>query len=45
MTGSGNVTTPKSAIAYGTTPTMFIDKQPASDQGYIQDNSIMYNKL
>jgi hypothetical protein len=41
-TGFGNVTIPKSAVAYGMTPTIYIDNQPASNQGYTQDNNNYY---
>ena len=41
-TGFGNVTIPKSAVTYGTTPTIYIDNQPALNQGYTQDNSNYY---
>jgi outer membrane protein assembly factor BamB len=36
-TGFGNVTIPKSAVNIGTAPIVFIDGQPASNQGYTQD--------
>ena len=41
-TGFGNVTVPKSAVPYGTTPTIYIDGQPAQDQGYTQDTNNYY---
>jgi YVTN family beta-propeller protein len=41
-TGCGNLTIPKSAVGYGTTPTIFIDGQPAPDQGYTQDANNYY---
>jgi YVTN family beta-propeller protein len=41
-TGFGNVTIPKSAVAYGTTPTIIIDGKPAPDQGYTQDADNYY---
>jgi hypothetical protein len=41
-TGFGNVTIPKSAVAFGTTPTIYIDNQPASSQGYTQDANNYY---
>jgi len=41
-TGFGNVTIPKSAVPYGTTPTIYIDNQPAQDQGYTQDSINYY---
>ena len=37
-TGFGNITIPKSAVPYGTTPTIYIDGQPAQNQGYTQDS-------
>ncbi len=40
--GFSNVTIPKSAVTYGTTPTIYIDGQPASNQGYTQDNNNYY---
>jgi hypothetical protein len=40
--GFGNVTSPKSAVPYGTTPTMYIDNLPAQDQGYSQDSFNYY---
>jgi hypothetical protein len=36
-TGFSNVTVPKNAVPYGTAPTIYIDGQPAQDQGYTQD--------
>jgi hypothetical protein len=41
-TGFGNVTIPKSVETYGTTPTIEIDGQPASSQGYTQDSNNYY---
>lgn len=41
-TGLGNITIPKSTVAYGTTPTIYIDDQPAQDQGYTQDANNFY---
>ena len=41
-TGFSNVTIPKSAVPYGTTPTIYIDNQPAQDQGYTQDANNYY---
>ena len=35
--GSGNLTIPKSEITFGSTPTVYIDGVPASDQGFSQD--------
>ncbi len=40
--GFGNVTIPKSAVPYGTTPTIYIDGQPAQNQGYTQDADNYY---
>ena len=40
--GVGNVTIPKSAVPYGTTPTIYIDGQPTQDQGYTQDSNNYY---
>jgi hypothetical protein len=36
------VTIPKSAVPYGTTPTIYIDGQQASNQGYKQDTNNYY---
>ena len=41
-TGFDNVTIPKSAIPYGITPTIYIDGQQASNQGYTQDSNSYY---
>ena len=41
-TGFGNITIPKSAVPYGTTPTIYIDDQPAQDQGTTQDANSFY---
>jgi Carboxypeptidase regulatory-like domain len=41
-TGLGNITIPKSAVAYGTTPTVNIDGLKASNQGYTQDSNNYY---
>ncbi len=41
-TGFGNVTIPKSSVPYGTTSTIYIDGQPAQDQGYTQDANNYY---
>ena len=41
-TGFGNVTIPKSAVSYGTTPTIYIDGQPAPNQGFTQDSNNYY---
>ena len=40
--GFGNVTIPKNSVTYGTKPTIFIDDQPASNQGCTQDNNNYY---
>jgi uncharacterized repeat protein (TIGR02543 family) len=40
--GFGNITIPKSDVPYGTTPTIYIDGQPASNQGYTQDSNNYY---
>jgi hypothetical protein len=41
-TGFGNITIPKSAVPYGTTPTIDIDNQPTQNQGYEQDTNNYY---
>jgi hypothetical protein len=41
-TGFGNVTIPKSAVTYGTTPNVNIDSLKASNQGYTQDTNNYY---
>jgi hypothetical protein len=41
-TGFGNITIPKSAVPYGTTPTIYIDGPPASNQGYTKDATNFY---
>jgi hypothetical protein len=41
-TGFGNVTIPKSALPFGTTPTIYIDGQAAQNQGYTQDANNYY---
>ena len=41
-TGFGNITIPKSAVPFGTTPTIYIDGQPAKNQGYTQDTNNYY---
>jgi len=38
----GNITIPISAVPYGTTPTIYIDGQPVSSQGYTQDSNNYY---
>ena len=40
--GLGNMTIPKTAIQYGTTPIIYIDGQQASNQGYTQDTDNFY---
>lgn len=40
--GFSNITVPMSAVLYGTTPSIFIDGQPAQDQGYTQDSNNYY---
>ncbi len=40
--GFSNVTIPKSAVPFGTTPAIYIDSQPAQNQGYTQDSSNYY---
>jgi len=41
-TGFSNITVPASAVSFGTTPTVYIDGQVASNQGYTQDSSNYY---
>jgi hypothetical protein len=41
-TGYGNITVPKSAIPYGTTPTIYINGQQAQTQGNTQDTYNFY---
>ena len=41
-TGFSNITIPKSTIPYGTTPVVYIDGQPAQDQGYTEDAQNYY---
>ncbi len=41
-TGFGNITIPKGAIGFETTPTVYIDGQPAEDQGSNQDENYYY---
>jgi len=41
-TGFSNITIPISAVPYGTTPVIYIDGQPAQNQGYTQDSSNYY---
>jgi len=40
--GFSNVTIPKSAVPFGTTPTIYIDGKPASNQGFTQDSNNYY---
>jgi len=40
--GFSNITIPKNSVKYGAKPTIFIDGQPASNQGYTQDSSNYY---
>jgi hypothetical protein len=40
--GFGNITIPKTAVAYGTTPTIYIDNQAAANQGFTQDANNYY---
>jgi outer membrane protein assembly factor BamB len=41
-TGFCNITIPKSAVPNGSIPTIYIDGQPAQNQGYTQDRSNYY---
>ena len=41
-TGFSNITIPKIAVLYGTTPTIYIDNRPAQDQGFTQDLNNFY---
>jgi len=41
-TGFSNITIPKSAIAYGTTPQIYINNKPAQNQSYTQDTNNYY---
>ena len=41
-TGFSNITIPISAVPYGTTPTIYVDGQPAQEQGYTQDANNYY---
>jgi hypothetical protein len=41
-TGFSNITIPISAVPYGTTPTIYVDGQPAQNQGYTQDSNNYY---
>jgi hypothetical protein len=40
--GLGNMTIPKNAISYGTSPVVYIDGQMATNQGYTQDTYNFY---
>jgi hypothetical protein len=40
--GFGNMTIPKTAISYGTSPVVYIDGQQAPNQGYTQDANNFY---
>jgi hypothetical protein len=40
--GFGNMTIPKTAISYGTSPVVYVDGQQASNQGYTQDTNNFY---
>ncbi len=40
--GFGNVTIPKNAVPYGAMPAVYIDNQPAQNQGFTSDNSSYY---
>ena len=41
-TSYGNMTIPTNVVPHGTTPTIYIDGQPAQDQGFTQDNNNYY---
>ena len=41
-TGFGNITIPISLVSYGSTPTIYIDGQPAPNQGFTQDSNNYY---
>jgi hypothetical protein len=41
-TATSNMAIPKSAVPYGKNPIIYIDNQPAQNQGYCQDNSNYY---
>lgn len=41
-TGFSNITIPINAVPYGTTPTIYVDGQPALYQGYAQDANNYY---
>jgi hypothetical protein len=40
--GFSNITIPKNFVIQGTTPKIYVDGQPASNQGYIQDSNNYY---
>lgn len=40
--GFGNMTIPKSAVRYGSTPIIYIDNQAALNQGFTQDTNNYY---
>ena len=40
--GFGNLTIPKNAVSYGTSPTIYIDDQRAQNQNFTQDNNNYY---
>ena len=40
--GTGNFTIPKSAVDFGTDPTVYIDNAQATDQGFCEDESNYY---
>jgi hypothetical protein len=40
--GFGNLTIPKAAVSYGTSPVVYVDGQQASNQGYTQDANNFY---
>ncbi len=40
--GFSNITIPKGSVPYGTTPTIYIDGQPAQNQGFTQDANNFY---
>jgi hypothetical protein len=41
-TGFSNITIPISAVPYGTTPTIYVNGQSTSNQGYTQDTNNYY---
>jgi hypothetical protein len=40
--GFGNFTIPKSSVDFGTSPTVYVDRNPAIDQGNCQDSGYYY---